>query len=108
AHGAAVDLKQERTGDDRAEQGGREVDERLEAPAFFAEEQEQRRRQQGQHDGHHDEVRQKRAHGFSSVPSTWSVPLNPREARSTTRNSAVVAKPMTMAVSTRDWGSGSV
>ena len=53
------------------------------------------------------------------LPGNWPVPFGislvldrlsarPRSASSTTRNSAVVAKPMTMAVSTRDCGSGSV
>ena len=49
-----------------------------------------------------------RAHGCSSSPSTWSPPDRPRSASSTTRNNAVVAKPMTMAVSTSDCGSGSL
>src|SRR5690606_5772679 len=39
-------------------------------------------------------------HERFSRPSTWSVPDSPREASSTTRNRAVVAKPITMAVST--------
>ena len=46
-------------------------------------------------------------HISGSRPSTWSVPVNPRAASSTTRNNAVVAKLMTMAVKTRlaaaDW-----
>ena len=42
-----------------------------------------------------------------SRPSTWSVPVRPRDASSTTRNSAVVAKLMTMAVRTSACGSGS-
>ena len=45
--------------------------------------------------------------GSRSVPSTWSVPVRPREAIITTRKSAVVAKPMTMAVRTSAWGTGS-
>ena len=44
----------------------------------------------------------------SSFPSTWSVPVRPREASRTTRNSAVMAKPITMAVNTRACGTGSV
>ena len=51
---------------------------------------------------------QQPGHGRSSSPSTWSPPDRPRSASSTTRNSAVVAKPMTMAVSTSDCGSGSL
>ena len=45
--------------------------------------------------------------GSRSLPSTWSVPVRPREAISTTRKSAVVAKLMTMAVSTSACGTGS-
>ncbi len=41
------------------------------------------------------------------APSTWSVPDMPRDASSTTRNSAVIAKPITMAVSVSAWGMGS-
>src|SRR6185437_16790067 len=46
-------------------------------------------------------------HGSGSAPSTWSVPLNPRAAINTTSRSAVVAKLMTIAVSTSACGSGS-
>jgi hypothetical protein len=35
------------------------------------------------------------------------VAVVPREASNTTRNSAVMAKPITMAVSTSAWGMGS-
>jgi len=53
--------------------------------------------------------RQQRPHHTSaSRPSTWSLPDSPREASSSTRKSAVVAKPMTMAVSTSACGTGSV
>jgi class 3 adenylate cyclase len=46
-------------------------------------------------------------HGSGSRPSTWSVPVKPRDASRTTRNSAVVAKLITMAVKTSACGSGS-
>src|SRR5690606_36469957 len=46
-------------------------------------------------------------HSRRSRPSTWSVPVAPRAASSTTRNNAVVAKLMTIAVSTRACGTGS-
>ena len=52
--------------------------------------------------------RRQRRHGRSSSPSTWSVSVRPRSASSTTRNSAVVAKLMTIAVSTSACGIGSV
>ena len=42
-----------------------------------------------------------------SRPSTWSLPVMPRAASRTTRNSAVSAKPITRAVRTRAWGTGS-
>ena len=47
------------------------------------------------------------AHSPGSLPSTWSVPVSPRETISTTRKSAVVAKLMTIAVSTSACGTGS-
>src|SRR5690606_3402746 len=71
----------------------------------LAGEQLQRGHQQGQQDRRDDQVR---VHGVPSPPSTWSLPLRPREVSSTTRNSAVVAKPITIAVSTSACGSGSV
>src|SRR5690606_38909541 len=63
-------------------------------------------------DDHRDGDRQdgKMVHPLAhcdSVPSTWSVLDRPRNARMTTRNKAVVAKLMTMAVSTSAWGRGS-
>ena len=47
-------------------------------------------------------------HYWLSLPSTWSVPVRPREASMTTRNRAVMAKPITIAVSTSACGNGSV
>src|SRR5690606_16231119 len=46
-------------------------------------------------------------HWLVSSPSTWSVPVKPRAASSTTRNNAVIEKLMTMEVSTSDCGTGS-
>ncbi|MND85159.1 hypothetical protein D3C80_770730 [compost metagenome] len=55
-----------------------------------------------------DRQDQRVIHGLRSWPSTWSVLVSPtlRSARTTTK--AVMAKPMTMAVSTSACGSGSV
>ena len=53
------------------------------------------------------EVLRIRVHRSGSFPSTWSVPVRPREASRTTRKSAVVAKLMTIAVSTSACGTGS-
>src|SRR5690606_37770692 len=72
--------------------------------AAFAGQQLQARDQQ-RHDDRRDE--QVLAHGVPYPPSTWSLPLSPREVSSTTRNSAVVAKPITIAVSTSACGSWS-
>ena len=63
--------------------------------------------QQRQQHGRDDQVVAQAAHGSGSRPSTWSVPVRPRDASSTTRNSAVVAKLMTIAVRTSACGSGS-
>src|SRR6185312_4251050 len=75
------------------------------APALLAHQQLQRGNEQRQQDRRDDQVL---AHGVPSSPSTWSLPVSPREVSSTTRNSAVVAKPITIAVSTSACGSGSV
>ena len=48
---------------------------------------------------------------FVAALAQWpkeGLPDNPRAASNTTRNSAVIAKLMTMAVSTSAWGNGSV
>ena len=98
--------------DRQPERRRQHVDHRLQAAPALAQQQHQRRRGQRQQHGGHQQVFGQRAqrahHGCSSCPSTWSPPDRPRSASSTTRNSAVVAKPMTMAVSTSDCGSGSV
>src|SRR5690554_3807166 len=43
-----------------------------------------------------------------SLPSTWSLPSSTWARRASTSTKAVMAKPMTMAVNTRAWGTGSV
>src|SRR5690606_1531976 len=58
-------------------------------------------------DGEDGKMMQQETQDSDSRPSTWSVPVRPREASRTTRNNAVVAKPMTMAVSASACGSGS-
>ncbi len=97
-------------------QGGYQSKSEFEALALFAQQQHQRCRKHGQHDGRQHQVRHETGgqlvHGISCsvrewAPSTWSVPVVPREASSTTRNSAVMAKPITMAVSTSACGMGS-
>ena len=96
--------------DHQTDRGGQDVHAQLQALALLAQEQHQRCRQHGQHDGGQHQVRHQTlnplAHSISCsvrecAPSTWSLPEAPRDASSTTRNSAVMAKPMTMAVSTR-------
>ncbi len=95
------------------QRGGGGVDDGLGAAAAFAQHEHERGGAERQQHRRHQQVfdRGKRGesrHERSSSPSTWSPPDKPRSASSTTRNSAVVAKPMTMAVSTSDCGSGSV
>jgi len=104
----AVDPPQEQRRHHQAGDRRPDVDERADATAPLAEEKEHRRGHQRQEDGHHHEVRSQGAHPSSLEPSTWSVPPRPREASSTTRNSAVVAKPITIAVSPSHCGMGSV
>lgn len=50
---------------------------------------------------------QRMIHRCCSRPSTWSVLSSPTLRRASTTTNAVMAKPMTMAVSTSAWGSGS-
>src|SRR5690606_10284765 len=77
------------------------------AAARLGQEQHDRAGQHRDKDGQHHDVAQQELHHGGSLPSTWSVPVMPRSAISTTRNSAVVAKPITIAVSTSACGSGS-
>ena len=123
AHGAGgarlVGPQQQGNGDKQAKRGSAHVHHHLDGQALFAQQQHQRCSQHGQQDGAKHEVWHQRcqplqdqAHGISCTsrdftPSTWSVPDMPREASSTTRNSAVMAKPITIAVSTRACGMGS-
>src|SRR5690606_14241333 len=72
-----------------------------------AQHQHERPAYQRDDDRRNGEVLHPACHLRVSLPSTWSVPLKPREASRITRNSAVVAKAMTMAVRTSAWGSGS-
>src|SRR5690606_7084455 len=65
-------------------------------------------REQREQDGHDRQMLQEAFDHQRPRPSTWSVPVRPREASSTTRNSAVMAKPITIAVRTSAWGTGSV
>ena len=66
----------------------------------IVEEKQQRAGDQRDQDRRNNEVLGRRGHRSGSLPSTWSVPVRPREASSTTRKSAVVAKLMTIAVRT--------
>src|SRR5690606_15720555 len=93
---------QDEKGDgDRQEQEGRhEADGGFQWPPLFADQHHQQSCEERDDDRRYDEVIEPAAHCFGSLPSTWSVPVKPRAASSTTRKSAVVAKPMTIAVST--------
>src|SRR5690606_27909503 len=84
--------------------------ERERAPrhALVLAQQQHERAGEERHDDRQDrQMVEQAAHYSGSRPSTWSVPVSPRSARSTTRKSAVVAKPITIAVSTSAWGTGS-
>src|SRR5690606_7326581 len=88
-------------------QGRNGVDGHLELALALIEQQQDGRRDERQDDWRNDEMCFPVQQQFS-LPSTWSVRVNPREASSTTRKSAVIAKPMTMAVRTSACGTGSV
>ena len=79
-----------------------DADRRLEVTALLVDQQHDRAGQQRQDDRQLYQVIEPARHCSGSRPSTWSVPVSPREASSTTRNKAVVAKLITMAVRTRD------
>ncbi|MOA01948.1 hypothetical protein D3C78_1213770 [compost metagenome] len=106
-HAGGLRPLQQRHGNAQPEQAGEQIDPGLERPVLLAEHQHDRGRQQRQQNGRDDQVGH-RHHSLGSRPSTWSVPVRPREASSTTRNNAVMAKLMTIAVSTSACGSGSV
>src|SRR5690606_20312288 len=95
-------------GDGDKRQAGDNADHCLHDALTLVEEQQQCARDKRNDDRRDDEVLLPTAHFDCSLPSTWSVPVRPRAASSTTRKSAVVAKPMTMAVSTSACGTGSV
>ena len=95
---------------DRGDEGCRhrqQPQHQLGPPLPFVIDQHQRAREERDQDRRDDQVFGRDVHGSRSCPSTWSVPVNPREAIRTTRNSAVVAKLITMAVSTSACGTGS-
>src|SRR5690606_12266822 len=98
---------QQQDRDNEQRHGRADGDRRLQHALLVVKEQQQGASHQRQHDRQDDEVFGCRDHLSGSLPSTWSVPVKPRAARSTTRNRAVVAKPITIAVSTSAWGIGS-
>src|SRR5690606_8308481 len=92
---------------DQVRDQSRERDGVFRDPSPLVEQQQQAAGHQGQQYGSDDQMVQPAArHGLSS-PSTLSVPVKPCAAISTTSKSAVMAKEITMAVSTRAWGRGS-
>ncbi len=94
-------------GNAQPEDAGKQIDTALERPVLFTQPEHQPGGQQRQQDGRDDQLVHP-AHALGSRPSTWSVPVRPLEASKTTRNSAVMAKLMTIAVSTSACGNGSV
>src|SRR4051812_34265959 len=94
---------EERRDAEKRERAG-EAERGLRAMMPVIDEQERPRDGERQDDRRDDQVLD---HSAGSSPSTWSVPVSPRAASSTTRRSAVVAKAITIAVSTSACGSGS-
>ena len=95
---------------DRAQQRHQrrgQADRQLRAPLPVVIDQHQRRREKRDQDRRDDQMLGAGDHASGSLPSTWSLPVSPRAAISSTRNSAVAAKPMTIAVRTSACGSGS-
>src|SRR5690606_35608873 len=86
-----------------ADQGdqGAQADQGLQPITLLLEQQHARSRDQRQHDRRDDEMVLPVGHSPGSRPSMWSLPVMPRLVSSTTRNRAVRAKLMTMAVRTR-------
>src|SRR5690606_26967164 len=109
----AVHPDQQQDAQQQRDEGREHVHRSLDHATAVAEPQYQGCSGQGKQDGGNNPELQivgkqrNRVQGSSSCPSTWSPSLRPRKASSSTRNSAVVAKPMTIAVSTNAWGSGS-
>src|SRR5690606_36334481 len=58
-------------------------------------------------DGQDGQMRAHRSRSLDSLPSTWSLPLSARPRMASTRITAVMAKEITMAVSTSACGTGS-
>src|SRR5690606_41604608 len=87
--------------------GADQVDGELYQRPAAAEQDQRCAEQQRQQDGQEYQLFSPEAHWRGSLRCTWSVPVRPREVSSSTRYRAVVAKPMTMGVITRAWGTGS-
>ena len=79
----------------------------LSAQAALVDDERDRARRERQHDRQASRDDPEGVIASGSLPSTWSVPVKPRAASSTTSSSAVVAKLITIAVSTSACGSGS-
>src|SRR5699024_444681 len=96
---------QQTDGGDNQQRAGEKAQRGAQVMAPTGQHQLQGRGQQRDENGRDGQMR---THGAPSLLSTWSLPASPRAVSSTTRNRAVVAKPMTMAVSTSACGNGSV
>src|SRR5690606_15351855 len=83
------------------------ADRELEPVPAHVQRDEGRAARERQQDRQQDQVVDPIHHAPGSSPSTWSVSVSPRAPIITTRYSAVVANPMTIAVSTSACGSGS-
>src|SRR5690606_34034652 len=99
-------LQQHDRNDDQGE-GRQQAEADPEASALAPGEDHQRPGEQRDEDGCDGQMIEPGGHWSRSRPSTWSVPVRPRAASRTTRKRAVVAKLMTMAVSTSACGRGS-
>ena len=107
AQGSASARQQQRDRHGEQRERRREAERGLEGAPPLADQHHQRPGQERDDDRRDRQVLHPAAQRSGSLPSTWSVPVKPRAASSTTRNSAVVAKLMTMAVRTSACGSGS-
>lgn len=76
-------------------------------PALGQRQQQQAAGKQGEQDRQDQPMAHGRGSSSSGRPSTWSLPRSPRPRRARTTTKAVMAKPMTMAVSTSACGNGS-
>jgi len=95
--------QQQPEGDRHQRPGGRQRKQALGRLAQAVEQQQRRAREQRQE----DRQDQGMLHLLGSCPSTWSVRSSPMLRSASTTTKAVMAKPMTMAVSTSACGSGS-